>query len=57
MNGDGLNYLSIIVLFGWAILVFGAYRSYRIGAKQTIRMGLVWAAIFAGVALIFSVIM
>lgn len=58
MSGDwSPNYLSIIVLFGWLILIFGAYRSYRVGAAQTIRMALVWAAVFAGVAFVFSTVM
>lgn len=54
--GEG-QWISIIALTGWLILMFGSYRSFRIDTSQTIRMALIWGAIFTGVAFVFSLIM
>ncbi|GGD51123.1 hypothetical protein GRI62_06280 [Erythrobacter arachoides] len=54
--GEGA-WLSIIALSAWAILAFGAYRSYRIDTAKTLRMALTWAAIFTGVALLFGLVL
>lgn len=40
--------MSLVVLIGWLILVVSGFASYRLGARQVIRMALVWAAIFVG---------
>jgi len=53
--GEG-QWVSIVALLGWLILVAGAYRSYQIDTSKTIRMALIWCAIFAAVAFVFSVI-
>ena len=57
MSGFGeAQWVSIVALAGWLILMLGAYRSYRIDTSRTIRMALIWAAIFMGVAFLFSLI-
>ncbi|VVT15516.1 hypothetical protein [Erythrobacter sp. EC-HK427] len=53
---NGVHWVSIIGLVGWLALAAGAYRSYQIDTSDTIRMALIWAAIFVGVAFVFSVI-
>lgn len=40
--------MSLVALIGWLILVVSGFASYRLGARQVIRMALVWAAIFVG---------
>lgn len=50
------QWISIVALAGWLILVLGSYRSYQVNASQTIRMALIWGAVFAGVAFVFSLI-
>ncbi|WP_165853480.1 hypothetical protein [Aurantiacibacter aquimixticola] len=58
MSGMGEGQLvSIVALLGWLVLCFGAYRSYQIDTSQTIRMALMWGAIFAAVAFVFSLVM
>ena len=49
--------VSLVALVGWLILVASGYRAYRVGARKTIVMALVWLAIFAGVAIIFGMLM
>lgn len=49
--------ISLVALVGWLVLVASGYRAYRIGAKKTVQMMLIWAAIFVGVALIFRTMM
>ena len=46
--------VSLVALVGWLALMVASYRSYRVGAAQTVRMALIWACIFAGVAFLFS---
>ncbi len=55
MNDAAL--VSIVALVGWLILVLGAYRSYKVDTAKTIRMALIWASIFVGVALLFRLVM
>lgn len=40
--------ISLVALAGWLILVASGFASFRLGARQVVRMGLVWAAIFVG---------
>ena len=40
--------ISLVALIGWLILVVSGFASYRLGARQVIRLALVWAAIFVG---------
>ena len=54
--GEG-QWVSIIALVGWLVLMLGAYRSYRVDTGKTVRLVLVWAAIFAAVAFVFSLAM
>jgi len=49
--------VSTIALVGWLILVLGAYRSHKVDASKTIRMALIWAVIFTGLAIFFTVVM
>lgn len=55
MNDAAL--VSIVALVGWLILVIGAYRSHQVGMSQTIRMALIWASIFTGVAFLFTLVL
>ena len=48
--------VAIIATLGWLVLVAGAYRSYRIDTGKTVRMALTWAAVFAGVAILFGLV-
>ncbi len=52
--GGEVQWVSIIAMLGWLILVMGAYRSYRVNTAKTLRMALTWAAIFTGVAIFFT---
>ena len=49
--------VQIVALLGWLILAGSAFASYRLGWKESVRMGLVWAGIFVAVALLFSMVM
>ena len=49
--------VSTIALVGWLILVLGAYRSHKVDTSKTLRMALIWAAIFTGLALFFTMVM
>ena len=51
-----VQWVSIIAMVGWLVLVLGAYRSYKVDTGKTIRMALTWAAIFAGVAVFFTLV-
>lgn len=48
--------VQIIALVGWLILAGGALASYKLSWGKAVRMGLVWAAIFVSVALLFSIV-
>jgi hypothetical protein len=49
--------VQLVALLGWLILAGSAFASYRLGWKESVRMGLVWAGIFVAVALLFSMVM
>ena len=54
-----MNELTIVqgvALLGWLILAGGALASFRLGWGQALKMALVWATIFATVALFFQVV-
>jgi hypothetical protein len=40
--------VSLVALVGWLILVASGYASYRVGARKTVTMALIWLAIFLG---------
>ena len=48
--------ISIVALAGWLVLVVGAFRARRVGARKTVVLALTWAAIFVAAALAASVI-
>ncbi|MGQ7829112.1 hypothetical protein [Altererythrobacter sp. Z27] len=48
--------VQIISLVGFLILALSALASHRLDWGKAIRMGLVWAAIFVGIALLFSIV-
>jgi hypothetical protein len=52
-----IGWVQLVALFGWLILAGSAFASYRLGWKESIRMGLVWAGIFVAVVLVFSMVM
>ncbi|MBH5322597.1 hypothetical protein [Aurantiacibacter sediminis] len=55
-SADGVQWVSLIAMLGWLVLILFAYRSYRVDTGKTIRMALTWAAIFVGVAIFFSLL-
>lgn len=46
--------VQIVALIGWLVLALSAFASFRLDWKKSVRMALVWIAIFGGVALAFS---
>ncbi len=48
--------VAMVALLGWLILVIGAYRAHRIGARRTVRLALIWGSIFLAVTLVFSLL-
>lgn len=40
--------ISLVAMIAWLILVVSGFASFRLGARQVVRMALVWAAIFVG---------
>lgn len=50
----GTNWVSIIALAGWLVLMIGAFRSYRLGTRKALTIGLIWAAIFLLVTAIIA---
>ena len=46
--------VSLVALLGWLVLVAGAFRAHRIGARKAIVLALIWASIFVAVAFVFS---
>lgn len=50
MNADMI--LPIIASLGWLFFAVSAFASFRLGWSKTIRMALVWIAIFGGLFLI-----
>lgn len=51
-----IDALRIISLIGWLVVAAAAYASFRLDWKKSARMALMWVAIFAGMALVFSMI-
>ena len=48
--------VRIVSLVGFLILALGALASHRLNWGKALRMGLIWAAIFLGIALFFSIV-
>lgn len=44
--------LPIIASLAWLVLAVSAFASFRLGWSQTLKMALVWIAIFGGLFLI-----
>ena len=55
MTGNGI--VQLIALAACLILAGSGLASYRLGWKDSVRMALIWGGIFAGVALLFSLVM
>ncbi|GAA0278808.1 hypothetical protein GCM10009127_19780 [Alteraurantiacibacter aestuarii] len=53
---SGLSIVAILAMAGWLVLALSAYRSHRVGAKQTVVMALAWGALFLLVAGVFAAI-
>lgn len=51
-----LDALRMVSLIGWLAVAAAAYASFRFDWKKSVRMALVWIAIFVGIAFLFSVI-
>ena len=49
--------IQIVALVGWLALMLSAYASYRLEWKQTVKMALVWACIFAGLTFVIGFFM
>lgn len=49
--------VQLIALFAWLILAGSAVASFRLGWRESVRMGLLWAGIFVAVFLVFSLVM
>lgn len=49
--------VQLIALFAWLILAGSAVASFRLGWKESVRMGLMWGGIFTAVFLVFSMVM
>jgi len=43
---SGNNWVSLIALTGWLVLVLSSYRAHRVGAGKTVVMATAWLAIF-----------
>lgn len=48
--------VQIVALVGWLLLAGSALASFKLSWSKALRMGLIWAAIFASVALLFSIV-
>lgn len=40
--------ISLVALVGWLIVVASGFASFRLGARQVVRMSLIWLGIFLG---------
>lgn len=49
--------VQLIALFAWLILAGSALASFRLGWKEGVRTGLIWAGIFTAAFLLFSLVM
>lgn len=54
MNENSL--LQLVMLVAWLVLAGSAYASYKLEWRTMVRQGFIWAAIFAGVTLIVSLV-
>ena len=50
------QWVSIVAMAGWLVLVLSAYRAHRVGAKKTIVLALAWIAIFLLIAAVFAAV-
>lgn len=48
--------VQLIALFAWLILAGSAVASFRLGWKESVRMGLIWAGIFTAAFLAVSLV-
>jgi len=48
--------VRLVALIGWLILVGSAFASYRLSWRKGLKLALIWAAIFLGVYLLFSLV-
>ncbi|HEX5644528.1 MAG TPA: hypothetical protein VFX62_03345 [Erythrobacter sp.] len=48
--------VQIVSLVGFLILALSALASHRLSSGKAMRMGLIWAGIFIGVVLLFSIV-
>lgn len=48
--------VHIIYLIGWLILAASAFASFRLNWQKSVKMGLVWLAIFVGVFLFIQAV-
>lgn len=46
--------ISLVALVGWLVVVASGFASFRLGARQGVRMALVWIAIFLGAFVVVS---
>ena len=49
--------VQIVALAACLVLAGSALASHRLGWKESVRMALLWAGIFTGLALLFSLVM
>lgn len=48
--------VQIVALLAWLVLAVSALASVRLGWRESVRMGLIWAGIFTAVVLLFSLV-
>lgn len=48
--------VQLVALIGWLVLAGGALASYKLDWKEGLRLGFMWAVIFATVFLVISII-
>lgn len=51
-----IDMLSIVAMCGWLALMIMGFASYRLSWKKTVTIALWWAAIFAGMTALISLI-
>lgn len=51
-----LAIVSLVSLLGWLFLMLGSWRSQRVSASATLRIVLIWVAVFLAVTLVFGMI-
>lgn len=52
----GNSALQLVYLLGWLVLAVGAFASFRLNWRDGVRLALIWAAIFAGLAWLISIL-